>query len=201
MSERLKEMKSNPLLRDSQVLKRDKVLKHLNENTVNPFVNSTPKNGFIEWLKIIIFGLTLFPIRVLSFITLLLIAVGISNIALFGLDKKDVLTKPLPKSRRLILSPFPLVYFKINSIFLIFFNFFSKKKIININISIRYLFRALLFIQGYYWIPVKGKRDNSAPIIVMNHVAFMEAIYLLYARFPHMVAKKETIGSFFIIFF
>jgi hypothetical protein len=64
--------------------------------------------------------------------------------------------------------------------------------------GIRYCSRALLFVSGYYWISVKGKRDHKAPILVGNHVGLFESLFVVYAVLPSFIAKKGSEKAPFI---
>ncbi|KAM7275285.1 hypothetical protein ACFE04_017151 [Oxalis oulophora] len=53
--------------------------------------------------------------------------------------------------------------------------------------------RGILFAFGYHWIRRKGKPvpRNIAPIIVSNHVSYVEPIFFFYELFPTMVASES----------
>eukprot|EP00768_Dysnectes_brevis_P009654 gnl/Dysnectes_brevis/993_a1106_1638.p1 GENE.gnl/Dysnectes_brevis/993_a1106_1638~~gnl/Dysnectes_brevis/993_a1106_1638.p1 ORF type:complete len:358 (+),score=108.88 gnl/Dysnectes_brevis/993_a1106_1638:824-1897(+) len=52
--------------------------------------------------------------------------------------------------------------------------------------------RVYLFLMGYYWITVKGKRDTSIPLIISNHCSGCDAIVLMSLLAPSFVAKQEV---------
>lgn len=58
------------------------------------------------------------------------------------------------------------------------------------------LFRAVLYVIGYFYIPTYGKRASrdEAPIVVSNHVSFIEAIFLLSQFCASPVAAKEHVS-------
>ncbi|XP_051143627.1 lysophospholipid acyltransferase LPEAT2-like isoform X2 [Andrographis paniculata] len=53
--------------------------------------------------------------------------------------------------------------------------------------------RAILFSFGYHWIKRKGKpaRREIAPIIVSNHVSYIEPIFFFYELFPIIVSSES----------
>lgn len=53
--------------------------------------------------------------------------------------------------------------------------------------------RFILFSFGYHWIKRKGKpaRREVAPIIVSNHVSYIEPIFYFYELFPTIVASES----------
>ncbi|WOL05269.1 hypothetical protein Cni_G13996 [Canna indica] len=53
--------------------------------------------------------------------------------------------------------------------------------------------RCILFSFGYHWIKRKGKPASRdiAPIVVCNHVSYIEPIFFFYELFPTMVASES----------
>ncbi|CAI5510212.1 unnamed protein product [Closterium sp. Naga37s-1] len=89
-----------------------------------------------------------------------------ARLALIG--AKHIHTKPFPKWRRNILWPAKL------------------------------LTRGVLLACGYNWIEVKGKIASraEAPIIVCNHVTFVDPVFLFMAHLPMIITAKENMNIF-----
>ncbi|XP_031495332.1 lysophospholipid acyltransferase LPEAT2 [Nymphaea colorata] len=64
----------------------------------------------------------------------------------------------------------------------------------------RFCSRVILFCFGYHWIRRKGKPAprELAPIIVCNHVSYIEPIYFFYELFPTTVASESHDGIPFV---
>ncbi|KAF3787024.1 Lysophospholipid acyltransferase [Nymphaea thermarum] len=64
----------------------------------------------------------------------------------------------------------------------------------------RFCSRVILFCFGYHWIRRKGKPAprELAPIIVCNHVSYIEPIYFFYELFPTIVASESHDGLPFV---
>lgn len=106
------------------------------------------------------------PILVLRVILLLLfmVAAYVSvKVALLGV--KDPLYKPFAPWRRALLVP------------------------------IRLCTRGCLFCLGFVWIKVTGKpaRREQAPIIVSNHISFIDPVFIFYRHLPVIVSAKENL--------
>eukprot|EP01117_Protostelium_nocturnum_P011921 TRINITY_DN4356_c0_g1_i3.p1 TRINITY_DN4356_c0_g1~~TRINITY_DN4356_c0_g1_i3.p1 ORF type:complete len:557 (+),score=121.33 TRINITY_DN4356_c0_g1_i3:487-2157(+) len=58
----------------------------------------------------------------------------------------------------------------------------------------RLLVRLTLFILGFYYVRTVGKlaKSNEAPIIVSNHISFIDPLLYFYQAFPCSVAKAEV---------
>jgi lysophosphatidylcholine acyltransferase/lyso-PAF acetyltransferase len=122
----------------------------------NPF---TPVNHwtFFEILCIITFGPTLITIRIIL-LTLLMIPASIfARVFLLGYVPKkhtsDGFDEPLPLWRRRL-----AIY------------------------VVKPIFRVILFVLGFYWIPVKGTVESKerAPIFVSNHISAFDGFVLGY---------------------
>uniref|UniRef100_A0A7I4FPL7 EF-hand domain-containing protein n=1 Tax=Physcomitrium patens TaxID=3218 RepID=A0A7I4FPL7_PHYPA len=61
--------------------------------------------------------------------------------------------------------------------------------------GIRLVARAVMFTMGYYYIPIKGKpaHRSEAPIIVSNHIGFLDPIFVFYRHLPVIVSAKENV--------
>ncbi|KAL3517063.1 hypothetical protein ACH5RR_023965 [Cinchona calisaya] len=57
----------------------------------------------------------------------------------------------------------------------------------------RFCSRCILFSFGYHWIRRKGRSSprEIAPIVVSNHVSYIEPIFFFYELFPTMVASES----------
>eukprot|EP01090_Pellita_catalonica_P007191 TRINITY_DN17800_c0_g1_i1.p1 TRINITY_DN17800_c0_g1~~TRINITY_DN17800_c0_g1_i1.p1 ORF type:complete len:566 (+),score=64.74 TRINITY_DN17800_c0_g1_i1:91-1698(+) len=132
---------------------------------VNPLLNDTIDLTVLEWIKIIIFSVTLAPIRLILIVFLLLLCYICVKVALFGKDMDDILTKPLSRKRRAILS------------------------------IVKILARIVLFVFGVYWIDVKGRKASmrDAPIIVCNHVSFFDFFFFAAEELPRFLSRKENL--------
>lgn len=138
------------------------VFQKINAPTINPFINETWKIDEDERLRICLMTVTLAPIRFGSVVLILFIAALFAAFAVRGLSMSD-LQHPLSPDRRRFIEP------------------------------IRYLARAILFVCGYYWIPTKGEKAEAkdAPIVVANHVSFLDPFYMVAAYLPSPVGAAE----------
>ena len=130
----------------------------------NPFVNETVLIDEYERVKLSVMSVTVFPIRLLLSIVILLLAMVYTNLAAIGMSKEDGVTRPISKFRAFLLLPF------------------------------RLLLRSLLFVWGFHWIVVKGKKASAkeAPVICPNHVSFIEPLWVVYANTPMSVGAYAT---------
>lgn len=129
-----------------------------------PSVNPFANPRVLTPLRIafMILMLPVLLLRIICLLVVLIFAYLSVKIALIGV--KDSLSKPFTSWRRSCLWP------------------------------VRFCVRAVLFVFGYYWIPVKGTcapRD-VAPIIISNHVSFLEPLFVFYAHVPVLVSAKEN---------
>jgi lysophosphatidylcholine acyltransferase/lyso-PAF acetyltransferase len=87
-----------------------------------------------------------------------------TNVAAIGMSKEDGISKPISKFRTVLLFPF------------------------------RMLLRSLLFVWGFHWVSVKGKKASAkdAPVICPNHVSFIEPLWIVYANTPMSVGAYAT---------
>ncbi|MCO5588556.1 hypothetical protein L7F22_042513 [Adiantum nelumboides] len=129
---------------------------------INPFADPRPP---ITPLRIVFFILML-PLVILRVLLLLIILViGYISVKLALIGVKDPLFRPFPSWRRTLFWP--------------------------VRIGVRAI---MFFVFGYYWIPIKGKcaPRNVAPIIVSNHISFLEPLFVFYAHLPVIVSAKEN---------
>lgn len=112
--------------------------------------------------------LPVFLLRVTAMIILMVFGYLFLKLALIGVT--DPLFKPLSPWRRFLLWP------------------------------VRLGARAVMFTMGFYWISVTGKpaHRSVAPIIVSNHIGFLDPVYVFYRHLPVIVAGKENVEMPFI---
>jgi lysophosphatidylcholine acyltransferase/lyso-PAF acetyltransferase len=105
----------------------------------------------------------LLVIRLLSMFALMMLGYICVKVAMIGC--KDPLFKPFNPFRRLLL------------------------------VSVRLIARGVMVAMGYYYIPVKGKpaHRSVAPIIVSNHIGFVDPIFVFYRHLPVIVSAKENV--------
>ncbi len=131
---------------------------------VNPFMNDTRYLTQSDRVWMSFMTPTVLPVRVICTLILLLCAAVYGKVAVLGLDDKAGLTEPLSAFRRSLLFP------------------------------VRLMLRAILFVWSFHWIEVKGKKASSseAPVIVPNHVTFLEPLALVYLNAPMSVGAYAT---------
>ena len=142
----------------------------------NPFAYTTPIDTY-EVLKMTLLCLLGVPLlRILLLLCAGFLLALVSNVALCGYkrltpastgtDTVARLSPPLPHWRRLLGSPVP------------------------------YLLRLILFIVGFYWIPVKYPlhfdRQRMPRVIVSNHLTFFDGIYLFTLLSPSIAMKADV---------
>ncbi|KAL2612797.1 hypothetical protein R1flu_024489 [Riccia fluitans] len=136
---------------------------------LEPLVPFNPfKNGSRDWHAVEVVKTVLltplFVVRALLWIVSLALGFLCTKLALIG--AKDVLKKPFSAWRRLLLFP------------------------------VRFFARVLLFACGFHWIHIKGKpapRDQ-APIIVSNHISFVDGVFIFFRHLPVIVTAKENLS-------
>lgn len=62
-----------------------------------------------------------------------------------------------------------------------------------INPAVSFFCRLLLFILGFYWISVKGKRDPRARVMICNHTTMIDVVVLLYIVAPSFLSKASVL--------
>eukprot|EP01027_Heterolobosea_sp_BB2_P008670 GEZU01012862.1.p1 GENE.GEZU01012862.1~~GEZU01012862.1.p1 ORF type:complete len:667 (+),score=169.94 GEZU01012862.1:289-2289(+) len=62
----------------------------------------------------------------------------------------------------------------------------------NLILCYNFLARVALFIGGFYWIKVKGKRDPNVKILIANHSTLLDFMYPMHTEFPMIVSKAEV---------
>jgi len=129
--------------------------------TVNPWLSSTTKVTCLEWIKLVI----MFPIALVRLLLIVFLVVPLAwmfcKVATCchptGLNDQSDL-EPMGSCRRAMLWPF------------------------------RFLVRVLLFLCGYMYIHEKGCCSctalGTAPVIVSNHVSFIDPAFLFYKFLP-----------------
>ncbi len=122
-----------------------------------------PKNESVLQLLKTLLLLPLFLLRVVCLVTLMALGYVFIRLALLGVS--DPLFKPFNRFRRTSLW------------------------------TVRAGARAVLFTMGYYYIPVKGRpaHRSQAPIIVCNHISFVDPIFVFYRHLPVIVSAKENV--------
>ncbi|ELR12153.1 EF hand domain containing protein [Acanthamoeba castellanii str. Neff] len=137
---------------------------------VNPFINESIAITGYEWFKLVVGSVLLAPIRLVLILLLLVLAVLLVKIALLGLSVRDIHDKPFTRWRK------------------------------NVLLLVRYMARALLFVWGFYYIPVKGKQADfdEAPILVSNHVSMFDVLFFYYYELPRFISRKENIHMPFV---
>jgi hypothetical protein len=146
----------------------------LSPRLFNPFVNATPEPGLLEWIKIILLFPTLGLVRVVLMAALLLFFSIVCGVLTLGATS----ARPLPLWRRVPIEFFALL-----------------------------IARLFLFILGFYWVPITGRKASArvsnaagpfltsqeAPIIVSNHVSYIEPIFFTGQGCSHVA--KAAIGN------
>uniref|UniRef100_A0AAV1TQ52 EF-hand domain-containing protein n=1 Tax=Peronospora matthiolae TaxID=2874970 RepID=A0AAV1TQ52_9STRA len=142
----------------------------------NPFAYTTPIDTY-EAVKMTLLCLLGVPLlRILLLLCAAFLLALVSNVALcgykrlapasLGTDPVARYSSPLPHWRRLLGSPVP------------------------------YLLRLILFIVGFYWIPVKYPphfdRQRMPRVIVSNHLTFFDGIYLFTLLSPSIAMKADV---------
>jgi len=129
-----------------------------------PFKNQTEVLKGWNKLRMYMPGLVLIPLRLTLVLLLLLLAALIGAICTFGVSKKQLRERPLRGWRRQGVALLP------------------------------WIARAILFVVGYYWIPVKGKPASreAAPIVVSNHAALTDAFLLMWTTGCCFVSRIEN---------
>ncbi|ETI57519.1 hypothetical protein F442_00206 [Phytophthora nicotianae P10297] len=135
----------------------------------NPFTYTTPVDTY-EKVKMTILCLLGVPlIRVVLLLCVGFLLTLVSHLALIGykpLDAHSGARPPLPRWRRIVGSPVP------------------------------YLLRSLMFIVGYYWIPVKYppnfNRRTMPRVIVSNHLTFFDGLYIFTLLSPSIAMKTDV---------
>ena len=133
--------------------------------TLNPFVNKTWKISHHEHVRLAFATAFLLPFRGFFMFVLFMIGYGLGKIAIVGLSLDEVKAKPLSGWRRLIMHPLKLYV------------------------------RLFLVVLGYVWIGEKGKpaTREEAPVIVCNHIGFVEPAVILCRYLPSPVGAEETL--------
>ncbi|KAG7378069.1 Lysophosphatidylcholine acyltransferase 2 [Phytophthora pseudosyringae] len=135
----------------------------------NPFTYTTPVDAY-EKLKMVALCLLGVPlVRVLLLLSVGVLLVIVSHVALLGYKPLDAHTgarPPLPRWRRVVGAPVP------------------------------YLLRSLMLLVGYYWVPVKYPpnfdRRTMPRVIVSNHVTFFDGLYIFTLLSPSIAMKTDV---------
>ena len=149
--------------RQSETLLRVASVKQ--QSQINPFVNATPRPGIVEWTKMILL-LPLALVRVVLALTLLLVGALFAYPSLWGYQPGPDANLPAPLScwRKALFFP------------------------------MRVATRGVLFCLGFMYIRVKGHKApaTEAPLLVPNHVGFVEPLFLMCRFGVSHVAKADT---------
>lgn len=135
--------------------------------TIGPEPSVNPFHESTKWsvaqLIKTILLLPLLVIRLISMVTLMAIGYVLIKVSLIGVT--DPLFKPFNPWRRSLLW------------------------------SVRVGARGILLTLGYYHIRIKGKpaHRSIAPIIVSNHIGFVDPIFVFYRHLPVIVSAKENV--------
>ena len=141
--------------------------------SVNPFVNRTRRWTAYEVVKACVVGPTLFPVRVVLVLVGLLLAWTFAHVSLLGWDgggsggdATRAAQVPLPPWRR------------------------------GLQVPIRLGVRLVLFGLGYHWIREVGSpaARGVAPIVVCNHITFVEPCFFFFRIFPTSVASTANLS-------
>ncbi|CAI5995458.1 unnamed protein product [Closterium sp. NIES-64] len=132
----------------------------------NPFVNHSAPIDTPYEIVKLTLMFPVFLVRAVLMFVCFVFGYFFARLALIG--AKHIHTKPFPKWRRHILWPAKL------------------------------LTRGVLFACGYNWIEVKGKVASraEAPILVCNHVTFVDPVFLFMAHLPMIITAKENMNIF-----
>jgi lysophosphatidylcholine acyltransferase/lyso-PAF acetyltransferase len=132
----------------------------------NPFVNLTWKIDEEERRRLCLAAVTIFPLRALGVLLGLVLAALAAKLGVWGLSDEE-LKRPLSPARRLL-----VVW------------------------PVRLMARAILLAAGFYWIETRGRKASAseAPIIVSNHISFLENFFLVHAFMPAAVASRENVA-------
>jgi 1-acyl-sn-glycerol-3-phosphate acyltransferase len=130
---------------------------------VNPFISRTLVMPWPQRLKICVTAVTLFPIR-LILMFLLVLSAGLLAVIGTACLPRSAYELPLPCWRRVVLWP------------------------------IRWLIRLVLVIMGV-WVTVHGRPapKSAAPIVVANHLSFLEPMFLVAALGGCAVSAIENL--------
>jgi hypothetical protein len=136
----------------------------VNDEEKNPFVNDNMYLSTGQRVKISLMTVTVLPVRILLSTIILLLAAVYGKLATVGMPPTAGLKSPISKFRAVLAQP------------------------------IRLFLRSLLFVWGFHWIHVKGKRASArdAPVIVPNHITFIEPLALVALNMPMSVGAYAT---------
>eukprot|EP01012_Entosiphon_sulcatum_P066118 TRINITY_DN95205_c0_g1_i1.p1 TRINITY_DN95205_c0_g1~~TRINITY_DN95205_c0_g1_i1.p1 ORF type:complete len:521 (-),score=65.32 TRINITY_DN95205_c0_g1_i1:18-1559(-) len=141
---------------------------------LNPFINATPRRTTAGWLKLIVPGAVLLPLRLILFFGTLIAMISGASISVAGIKEQDR-TKPLRGWRTWFgryIAPFCC--------------------------------RTLLFALGFHRIQVRGKpaQRSSAGIVIGNHSTFTDPLLMNYLSAGcfvanHKIAEYPFLGPVF----
>ena len=136
---------------------------------VSPYENTNDESKCYFLFKTILVGLTLFPIRFILLVTVLIIALPFSIIG--GSCIKNIRPEnelPLGGCRRCVLLP------------------------------IRLVCRIIVWCFGYWWIPVEkdpippNHVGIHPSVVVSNHTSLLDVFYIVYRFFPAFISKASV---------
>ena len=133
--------------------------------TLNPFVNKTWKISHHEHVRLSFATAFLLPFRGFFVGLLLLLGYVVCKLTVWGLTLDEVKARPLTGWRRLLMYVLQLYI------------------------------RLFLLVIGYVWINEKGKpaTRDEAPVIVCNHIGFVEPVILVSRYLASPVGAEETL--------
>ena len=155
-----------PLLH-SQVGRRQK-LRAFDSNalqSINPFVNKTFFLSRHEHVRLALAAGFLLPFRAAAFIALFIPAYLHCKLCVWGVLLADIQSRPLSGWRRIAVGP------------------------------VGWYCRLLLFALGYVWVEESGQRaaGSAAPLVVCNHVGFVEPLLLVWRFVASPVGAEENL--------
>eukprot|EP00250_Pteridium_aquilinum_P033674 c6060_g1_i1 orf=593-2368(-) len=134
--------------------------------TIDPFRNHSEEIGSLyEWIKVVLCS----PLAIIRLLLIMFVTVGgvlIAKLLLLGWKEKEK-NVPMPRWRR------------------------------NIVYITRLFARLVLFFCGYHWIRRIGKpaKREVAPIVISNHVSFIDPIFFFFELFPSFVSSASHSDS------
>eukprot|EP00455_Lapot_gusevi_P012833 TRINITY_DN1616_c0_g2_i1.p1 TRINITY_DN1616_c0_g2~~TRINITY_DN1616_c0_g2_i1.p1 ORF type:complete len:571 (+),score=204.43 TRINITY_DN1616_c0_g2_i1:63-1775(+) len=157
-----------PLPKSKPLVRHLSVWEKVKPTEINPFVNPKWKITEAERLRLTLMGITLAPLRLIFIVVVLsIISFVLSITALKGLNKEK-LSQPFEASRRA-----------------------------TVELVCRLGSRLVMLGLGFWYIPTKGKpaKRDQAPVVIANHITFIEPIFLLSQFVPSPVGAAEHLKA------
>jgi len=135
---------------------------YVETNKINPFIYDSPLTLY-ETIKRALGALILLPLRVTLLMPALVFTYLFAKLSIAGLSSSEDV--PMAAWRR-VLFLYPC----------------------------RLMVRYIMFVMGFYHISIKGEpaTRRQAPVVVANHVSFVDPFFLFITYLPAFVAKKEV---------